>query len=80
MTLRQNAPKTQLPPHVIEAIAIIGDGSGKSHESKVEGWSTEKDEPARRGLCVQVDDNIEVIIPFAQIRRFYLYMLQNGLI
>lgn len=85
MTRNRKGPKARNPYYrvtdQITAIAIIGDGSGKSFDKCVDGWSCENEEPPhKRGLVVNVDENIEVIIPFIQIRRFYLYMLENGLI
>jgi hypothetical protein len=52
------------------AISIINDDEGKYYETIVDGWSCHNEpEDLKKGVTFVIDDNSEIIIPFAEIRK-----------
>jgi len=83
MTHKQNVQvkvtKKAHAPTVVDVVMIVSDDDGKYFINHTEGWSSANEpEPEHRGLVVSVTDNIEVVIPFSQIRRFVEYMDREG--
>jgi len=73
-------PRPMLAPVEITATAIISDDDGKFFTEEVSGWSSHLDEDRPlRGLCLNLNDNYEIIVPFKEIRKFVAYMDAAGL-
>lgn len=73
--------KKALPETRVEVAATVTiSDEDKYFVSPTTGWSTHREErKENRGLNFAIQDNIEILIPYAEIRKFVKYMDANGL-